>query len=218
MSDEQRDGADDEHGRPAAVCFLCGRESTSSNKVKAGKMRQLREIWPSARAMYVRLAPGMVCAAAAPDHSHCRGYLRTAHQSYCDSGAAEPVISLDVMARCYPVRQLDSFLSPDLDAVAHRRCRGGLLCLLRFVRQLRAMPGLDAMVASLEGRPTTDGSGGGATMAAPALSPVSAADVTTKVRFVTWAASRWCSYGRQSLFCAAPHASVFFSCCVLPLQ
>ena len=117
-------------------CCLCGRGSTSSNRVEPGKTRKLVDLWPDARRTYLRIAPSLMCPEHSPDHSHCRYFLRAAHQAYTERGVGDPCVSLDVMARCYPLPLLDTFLAPDVDPSAHRRCRGGLLCLLRFVVQL----------------------------------------------------------------------------------
>ena len=48
--------------------------------------------------------------------------------------------NLDDMARCYPVDKLDSYLHQDSKLVVntHKRCRGGLVSLLRFVLALEA--------------------------------------------------------------------------------
>jgi hypothetical protein len=40
---------------------------------------------------------------------------------------------LDAMARCYPLAQLEAFLHPTAAFKTHRRCRGGLLSLLRMI-------------------------------------------------------------------------------------
>ena len=151
------DGAATDAGSLDDLCFLCGRESTTSNKVKAGKMRQLRELWPAARGPYTRIAPLMVCPDRSQDHSHCRWFLRSTHAAYVSCPVPlEPAVHLDVMARCYTVEHLDTFLDPAVDAVAHRRCRGGLLCLLRFVLQLDCVP---AGVQLLPLPPATTASG-----------------------------------------------------------
>ena len=116
-------------------CFLCGRGATQSNKVKAGKVMELRELWQQAGDLYARVADAMCCPPGAFDHTHCRSFLRTLQQAHGKDGDSESM-SLDVMARCYPLAQLREFLDPHSDHKSHRRCRGGLLSFLRFVAHL----------------------------------------------------------------------------------
>ncbi len=48
---------------------------------------------------------------------------------------------LDAMARCYPPHQLGDYAAEDaLEHPTHRRCRGGLLSLLRYVAAVAENP------------------------------------------------------------------------------
>ena len=81
--------------------------------------------------------PIQVCPPSALDHTHCRSFLRNLRLSHCDN--TDGMVTLDVMARCYSVKQLREFLDPRNELRSHRRCRGGLLSFLRFVAQLARM-------------------------------------------------------------------------------
>jgi hypothetical protein len=69
-------------------CFLCGRGPTATNPVMFGNMTDLRESWAGVTEAYARLAPVMMCAPSAPNHTHCRTFLRTVMQQLQQLAAA----------------------------------------------------------------------------------------------------------------------------------
>jgi hypothetical protein len=144
---------------PELMCHLCGGVSTSTGLVKQA---------------YGGLAGDMVCPEGSIDHSHCRTFLRRLGQS-C-SGAAG---ALGVMSHCYPVEVLEAFLAPEASkhSLAHRRCRGGLLALLRYLAALKnSIAGGGSGTGILGGVPLpVPGSGSGAGAGA-------------------WCESRWVAY------------------------
>jgi hypothetical protein len=58
-------------------CYLCGRGPTATNPVMFGNMTDLRESWAGVSEMYTRLTSSMMCAPSAPNHTHCRTFLRS---------------------------------------------------------------------------------------------------------------------------------------------
>lgn len=115
-----------------SVCFLCGNNNTStSNPIKIGDLSLMRQCWnmEGARAAYIRRYPSFKCKDGAKKHL-CRQVLTKIAGND----------NLDDMARCYPVDKLDSYLHQDSKLVVntHKRCRGGLVSLLRFVLALEA--------------------------------------------------------------------------------
>jgi hypothetical protein len=107
-------------------CFLCQRAPTTSNPVATGNMSDLTQCWARHATKYQRLYPHFRCPSGASNHTHCRAFLRTMVPGDCTLG-------LDAMARCYPVQQLYEYFAPGAAHKTHRRCRGGLLSLLRLV-------------------------------------------------------------------------------------
>ena len=124
-------------------CFLCGRGATLSNPVAVGNMTDLREIWARVADTYRAQASVMLCSPSAANHTHCRTYLRNLQQMNGDSEER-----LDAMARCYPITQLVRFLEVLEGPKSHRRCRGGLLSLLRMLEAW--VPGANATVRTLD--------------------------------------------------------------------
>ena len=130
-------------------CFLCGRPQTTSNPVNLGVMKDLRACWEDVCARYVQLQTVLSCGVRSANHTHCRSVLRsmlpacaanraakkpTGSGSDDDSAVAHTGGLLDAMARCYPLAQLQAFLDPSAAFKSHRRCRGGLLSLLRMIQ------------------------------------------------------------------------------------
>jgi hypothetical protein len=115
---------------------------------------------------YRALAPAMLCPANSSNHTHCRSYLRglqhggvgtalggsTATPS-ADGSEASPAAGtlLDAMARCYPINQVAEYLDLHAEQKTHRRCRGGLLSLLRLLETLTPPGGAPSTHAAPSG-------------------------------------------------------------------
>ena len=164
-------GADDDEGddggggtRPpfapfdADSCFLCQRPQTTSNPVSLGKLTDLQALWLACKPAYNALAPVMMCPTRSTNHTHCRSVLRgmglpTASASGGAAPGFQALRTLDAMARCYPSEQLDEYLEPRTSFKTHRRCRGGLLSLLRVIEASGAASNGDVL-ASLQASST----------------------------------------------------------------
>lgn len=112
-------------------CFLCGGKGSSANPVNVGELAKARMSWKNGgRDVYSRRYASFRCPEGATKHV-CRTvvldiFAATSHPSAPDK--------LDDMARCYPIDRLDVYLNDGNPVLStHKRCRGGLLSLLRFL-------------------------------------------------------------------------------------
>lgn len=116
---------------PVSVCFLCAGAASKSNPVNVGEVSLSKSAWgpEGGRAAYKRRYASFHCPDGVKKHGCRRVLIEMANSVGCSCPDR-----LDDMARCYPVDILESYLAEDAPVrYTHKRCRGGLLSMLKYL-------------------------------------------------------------------------------------
>lgn len=110
-------------------CFLCeGTSCSSSNGISVGEKDKVVKMWREAERPYRDGYNRFACRSTEKQHT-CRTRLQ---RLAADSPLGHRIKGVDDMARCFTVEKIQQYVDAH-EPVTHRRCRGGLQSLLRFV-------------------------------------------------------------------------------------